>query len=448
MACTRPVVTVIAQKIQLPYSNVMIHELTNAAGRFTANNELHARPFPRVRAPRQAICMAFLPNDGATNEDIEQHLNALLTRNGLAPSQPASPHYYGPIGRIELKWERHTEFFTYTIFSDRGARPHFDVASDLVPADWLASVPGDLLTACIVEVEMFEDEKATHSFIENHVAGALVPESTTMAYMLDKAVVAASDFRVDANGFVRYFLLGQKGTGQGRLGRVTQRLIEIETYKSMALLALPAARSVSAVLAQKDIEISQVAANVQSGNGKHNENLDQLLEITAELEALIAENSSRFSAAEAYEAIVRARVTILRETRFEGRQSFAEFMSRRFEPAMRTCVWTSSRLSLMAERASRVGDMLRTRIGVRREQQNADILASMNERAAQQLKLQETVEGLSVIAISYYAVGLLTYLLAPLASPLGVSHKILTASVIIPVILIVYWAVKRLRKLN
>jgi len=417
MACTRPVVTVIAQKIQLPYSNVMIHELTNAAGRFTANNELHARPFPRVRAPRQAICMAFLPNDGATNEDIEQHLNALLTRNGLAPSQPASPHYYGPIGRIELKWERHTEFFTYTIFSDRGARPHFDVASDLVPADWLASVPGDLLTACIVEVEMFEDEKATHSFIENHVAGALVPESTTMAYMLDKAVVAASDFRVDANGFVRYFLLGQKGTGQGRL-------------------------------AQKDIEISQVAANVQSGNGKHNENLDQLLEITAELEALIAENSSRFSAAEAYEAIVRARVTILRETRFEGRQSFAEFMSRRFEPAMRTCVWTSSRLSLMAERASRVGDMLRTRIGVRREQQNADILASMNERAAQQLKLQETVEGLSVIAISYYAVGLLTYLLAPLASPLGVSHKILTASVIIPVILIVYWAVKRLRKLN
>lgn len=423
----------------------MINELTNAAGRFTANNELHARPFPRVKAPRQAICMAFLPNDGTTNKDLEGHLNALLARNGLGPSQPGSPHYYGPIGRIELKWERHTEFFTYTIFSDRGTRAHFDVASDLVPADWLANVPGALLTSCIVEIEMHANAEETVEFIETHVSTALVSESTTVAYVLDQAAVAASDFRVDANGFVRFFLLGQQGTGSARLGRLTQRLIEIETYKSMALLALPAARAVSAILAQKDVEISQVAARVREGREHNNDNLNQLLEISAELEALIAENSSRFSAAEAYQAIVRERITILREARFEGRQSFAEFMSRRFEPAMRTCVWTSSRLSLMAERASRVGDMLRTRIGVRREQQNADILASMNERAAQQLKLQQTVEGLSVIAISYYAVGLLSYLLKPLAEPLGVSEKYLTGLAVIPVILFVYWAVKRLR---
>jgi uncharacterized membrane-anchored protein len=43
------------------------------------------------------------------------------------------------------------------------------------------------------------------------------------------------------------------------------------------------------------------------------------------------------------------------------------------------------------------------------ERQNRQLLASMDRRARLQLRLQETVEGLSIAAITYYVVGLVGY---------------------------------------
>ncbi len=43
------------------------------------------------------------------------------------------------------------------------------------------------------------------------------------------------------------------------------------------------------------------------------------------------------------------------------------------------------------------------------ERQNGKVLEAMNDRARQQLRLQQTVEGLSIAAISYYIVGLVGY---------------------------------------
>src|SRR3546814_18423991 len=54
-------------------------------------------------------------------------------------------------------------------------------------------------------------------------------------------------------------------------------------------------------------------------------------------------------------------------------------------------------------------NLLRTRVDIELEAQNRDVLMSMNRRARLQLRLQETVEGLSVVAISYYVVGLVGY---------------------------------------
>ena len=421
-------------------------ELRQVDGRYGLSNELHARPFPQVDAASQAVCLAFRPDPEADTGVLEAHLSALLWRNGAAPHTTGSPHYYGQVGRIDLKWERHTEFATYTFIAPRGGRDYFELATDMVPSDWLESLPGALITSCVVEVESMEESADEPAFVDKSVVPAFVRESLAVSQVLDGTALIAGDFRVDAAGFVRFFLLARGDVGSARIGRITQRLIEIEIYKAMAMLALPEARAVSAKLAEMDTRISGIAAKMTSETSDHNANLDALLEISAELEALAARHSSRFSAAEAYGAIVDQRIDLLREERYRGRQTLREFMVRRFDPAMRTCTWTSQRMSAMATRASRAGDMLRTRIGVRREKQNARILESMNERAAQQLKLQETVEGLSVIAISYYAVGLLSYLVGPMAAAVGVSGKWVTALLVVPVVLVVWWMVKRIRR--
>ena len=193
-------------------------------------------------------------------------------------------------------------------------------------------------------------------------------------------------------------------------------------------------------------------AQVGSGDGAVAEAviLGQLTALSAEIEALAAAAAFRFGAGRAYEAIVIQRIEMMREERLAGRQSFAEFMVRRFDPAMRTCHATERRLAELATRASRIAELLRTRVNVAVEAQNQELLESMDRRAALQLRLQETVEGLSVVAISYYAVSLAGYLLAPLAPVLGlgtgIDKSVLVASAVIPVVGLVWWLIRRMRK--
>ena len=248
-----------------------------------------------------------------------------------------------------------------------------------------------------------------------------MPESLTVSEVLDKSAVVAGDFRVDASGHQRFALFVAAETGPRRIGRVIQRICEIETYKSMSMLGFSTARSISPRMAQIDAELSELMADMTQAQKSPERTLDALLKISAELENLSAQVAFRFGATGAYEAIVNQRIQVLREERFTGRQTFGEFMMRRYDPAMRTVKASERRLSAMADRAMRAGNLLRTRVDVERSAQNQSLLESMNARADLQLRLQKTVEGLSVVAISYYAVSLAGYLMSPLASPLAIS---------------------------
>jgi uncharacterized membrane-anchored protein len=138
--------------------------------------------------------------------------------------------------------------------------------------------------------------------------------------------------------------------------------------------------------------------------------LDDITGLAARLERIAVDNNYRFSASQAYFRLVHARIEELRERRVEGVPTIMEFMDRRLTPAMNTCSAVARRQELLAERIANTNSLLRTRVGIVQEQQNSKILEAMNARGAQQLKLQQAVEGISVVAISYYTIGLLSYL--------------------------------------
>jgi uncharacterized membrane-anchored protein len=194
-----------------------------------------------------------------------------------------------------------------------------------------------------------------------------------------------------------------------------------------------------------DKELGALMSDLTEEGATAEETLKALLAVSAELEALSAQSAFRFGATAAYEAIVTQRIQVLREERFAGRQTFAEFMMRRFDPAMRTVKHTETRLQTMADRAMRAGDLLRTRVDVARSAQNQALLESMDRRADLQLRLQKTVEGFSVVAISYYAVSLGSYMLDPLAGVIGMSKGAVVAAITPPVVVAVFLAVRRMR---
>jgi uncharacterized membrane-anchored protein len=414
--------------------------------RYAMANELHARPFPSVTAPSRAAYLAIKPAHNAAGRDRDadrQHLLALLDRFGAQHPQPGATHYSGQIGKHALKWESHTEFVTYTIFGEGLAERPFDANTfSVFPDDWLAAAPGTRVTSALIRVEIAADDAG----ILEKAADWFVPESLAISRVLDNELVIAGDFRIDVSGHMRFAVFARPGTGERRIGRVVQRLCEIETYKAMSMLGLSRARDLSQRMGAIDSTLTSLLSDMRGPMHKPDEILQSLLQVSSEIENIVAQSSFRFGATEAYETIVNQRIDVLREERFKGLQTFAEFMMRRFDPAMRTVKSTEGRLAAMSNRALRAGDLLRTRVDVERSAQNQALLVSMDQRADLQLRLQRTVEGLSVVAISYYAVNLALYVLGPLEEVFHMT-KASTAALVTPAILILVWLmVRRIRK--
>ncbi|CAA7612651.1 DUF3422 family protein [Magnetospirillum sp. SS-4] len=399
--------------------------------------EVHARPYETLSAPVRASHLAQV---GASPDDERAHLAVLLAGHGAEPPGDGAAYLVRDLGGLRLRWERHSEFSTYTALRfDPFETPFAAGALDLLPADWLESLPGELLTGVHVAVAGDLPDDLGPLFDGNPLIGSRV---------LGGAGEAWTDFRLHADGFGR-FAVRDLGLTRGQTGRLVQRLLEIETYRMMALLAFPLARKAAGEIGRVDRDlggiVTQLADPAVSQNDR--ELLEHLTRLAAEAEHLDAATSFRLSAAKAYHAIVTTRIAELREDRIPGIQTIAEFAERRLGPAMKTCESVSERQQLLSTRVSRAGDLLRTRVDIALEEKNRDLLNSMNRRAELQLRLQETVEGLSVVAISYYLLGLLGALAKGLKSaglPVNVD---LAALVGLPVVAGAVWlGVRRLRK--
>ena len=406
--------------------------------RYALANELHARPFPSLDAPCFAVLLAIKQPRGAAERDREAdraHLIALLDRFGAPHPQPGATHWFGRIGRHELKWEQHTEFVTYSLFGEGVAERPFD--GDLFrafPQDWLAEAPGARITSALIRVETRPDAET----VKARLGEWFVPESLTMSRVLDDTALIASDFRIDPRGHMRMAVFTDPQIGSRRIGRIVQRLCEIEVYKTMSMLGLARVRELNPRLRQLDHDLTCLMNDMTGAGAGPEVTLKALLGVSAELETILAQTSFRFGATGAYEALVNQRIEVLRETAFEGRATFGEFMMRRFDPAMRTVKATRTRLQEMSDRALRAGDLLRTRVDVERSAQNQLVLESMDRRADTQLRLQRTVEGLSVVAISYYALNLAAYMAYPLFEEFAVSKGTGTA-ILAPVVILAVW---------
>ena len=419
--------------------------------RLAVTNELHARPFQPVQAPGQVMLIAFKQAESAAKRDPEidrGHLIALLDRFGVAHPAPGASHHTVDMGRFVLKWERHTEFVSYTLFREGPGRELFagDLA-DHLPDDWLGDAPGKVIAAIQCEIIAAKGQDAARAMLQGELAQEFSAESLAAAWVVNRSILAAGDFRIHEGGYSRFAILVCDETGPRRIGRICQRLLEIEIYRTLSMLALPVARQTSQRITEIESELTAMVSQFaeHTGSGTDEQVLASLTELSADIEALAANTAFRFGAAGAYEALVQRRIEVLGEERVDGRQLFREFMLRRYEPAMRTVHAAERRLQDISTRASRIAQLLRTRVNVALEAQNQDLLESMNARADMQLRLQRTVEGLSVVAISYYAVSLAGYLIAPFAESLGLDKSASLALVTIPIVLGVWWFVRRIR---
>jgi uncharacterized membrane-anchored protein len=397
--------------------------------------EVHARPFQLVAAPRVFLHLAFLTDAAGAAAD-RAAFEALCRAQGLAGPGPETKHLRIPVLGGRLGWEQHSEFITYTFeaaYAGDGLPPHPFGSGFREPGPVIAAARVDLLKA--------------PEPLEAGLAG-LDPVSLCVARVADGTAVAATDFRQDGDGFTRIRVFDLDLT-PARAGALVQRLLEIETYRTLALLGLPEAQRSGPIVRRIEDGLTNTSEAMRASRGLDEDRrlLDELTTLAAALEADAAASAYRFGASRAYYEIVGDRLNSIREERIAAYGSFSGFLQRRLGPAMRTCQAIESRQTALATKLARAANLLRTRVDVEIERQNRDLLNSMNRRARLQLRLQQTVEGLSVAAISYYVASLVGYL-AKGAKEAGVpvDPTIATAVAIPPVALGLWWLVRRIRR--
>jgi len=408
-------------------------------------DELHARPQEGLAAPVRISHFAMLTGETQAQVAADRaHLADLCNRHNVTPPPSDAKHFAADFGEFRLKWERHTEFTSYTVFAPgRFEDPFGRVASDRLPAEWRDAIPGELLVATTLA---FAAEATIEDGVSN--SGWFDRDSLCCSRVSDGAATLWTDFRIHNDGRSR-FLVVDDGLTARRAGRLVQRVLDIETYRTLALLALPEARHIGPAIARIDNTLAHLSTTLSGMAGVSGERdlLDRLTGLAAEIEALQAATSYRFSAARAYEALVDARIREIREERVAGWQTIGEFMSRRFAPAMRTCHSAAYRLEQLSPRVARASTLLRTRVDIALEDQSQALLKSVEQSARRQLRLQQTVEGLSVVAISYYLLGLIAYATAALEGIAPFLSAKLVAGIALPIVVPAVWfGIRRLRR--
>ncbi len=403
-----------------------------AQGRSEALGEIHARPHLPVGPDRVIVQLAFLTQGGSPVD------HAVLTQISLQRGLPApardAQHVIMDWGPGRLRWERHTEFSTY--LWDSPAPKEFGAPINNHPFGDQFNAPGSLVSGVRIELRRQPDDLESYLDQFDKV-------SVTVSDLPATKATVVTDFRQDGDGLTRILVI-DRGMSDRVRGALCQRLIDIETYRTLATLGLSLARSLSPDIRRMEDRLTAITQDMKL---EARENADDLLAqvtaLAAELEASAALSLYRFGASRAYYAIVRERIAALGETPAPGHETLGSFLEKRLGPAMRTCQSMEERQANLSRKLSRATTLIRSWIDVELERQNSALLQSMNRRVKLQLRLQQTVEGLSVAAISYYVVGLFSYLAKSLEHEFPAISASLLTGLFVPIAVLSIWLIVR-----
>lgn len=415
--------------------------------RFLLHNEVHTRPSQRIYVPALVVNIAVMNNEVTLEQECE-HLCRIPGQKEINIELLQHNFLRMKLQECTLRWERHTEFTSYTLVqhlpenAQLGATDPDLLSSLALPKNWFSKIPGQTIAAinlAMVHGDLKHPEEmltsARNWFGKHPIVASLVGRNS------DSLVV--TDFKLRESGFERILVILPSKSSVTRSGRVAQRLLEIETYRIMALRGLPVAKQIDPELANAEKQLLTITTQLEAKAASEQELLDRLISLAARIERTSIEHMYRFSATHAYHKIVAQRISELKEKAVQGTQIIGEFMWRRLSPAITKTEETAQRMTALSERISQTGALLRTQVNIQTETQNQQLLEKLTHGQELQLRLQRTVEGLSIAAISYYVVSLLLYI-TKAGKEAGLPiHPELVTGVLIPIVVFSVWYITR-----
>ncbi|TQV87413.1 DUF3422 family protein [Aliikangiella coralliicola] len=405
-------------------------------------NEIHSRSFPRIQGA-VIVSQATMLHYNSDKQAQINHLKLLAEKyDANLPNQETSC-YYADLGELDIRWEHHSEFSTYTVIRLNNNEQAFECPPwHLLPLNWRQSLPGQLIAAIHLDVRenLPEASGLQKIFLGHSLLASVVAENNAQVW---------TSFKTSDDGFERLLIIDQ-GLTQSQTGRLLRCLLELSSYRMVALLSLPVSRELMPQVAEMESELARITlllSRLDEEECGEKNLLSQLSALSARLESIIADNQFRFDASNAYFELVTNRIAELNETEIPGKEMLSDFLNRRMIPAFRTGKSVTQRTLNISNRIDKASDLLQTRINLDLEEQNQDLLKAINRRSHIQLKLHQLVESVSMFAISYYIIQLISYtLVLPQHWQEKVSKELVVAASVPLVIFGVWFLLHKLKR--
>jgi uncharacterized membrane-anchored protein len=200
----------------------------------TLVTEFHSRRFPRVKGS-VTLSQVTILHSKSTKSDQITHLQSLANIYQVSQPNDETDCYYQNLGELDVRWEYHTEFSTYTfIRSNNNEYPFQCSAWSILPSGWCTSIPGLLIAATHIDIQsaLPSDPKLQQIFAGHAMAASLITEKNAQVW---------TTFKPASDNFDRILVVNHNLNGS-QTGRSLRCLLEISSYRMMALLSFPLAK--------------------------------------------------------------------------------------------------------------------------------------------------------------------------------------------------------------
>jgi uncharacterized membrane-anchored protein len=386
--------------------------------------ETHARPVTPLSTSLRIRRAAFMADPARRHFD---ELRAEIAQRFCAKTAADARQLTFAAGGYQVTAEFHNEFATLTWTA---ALDNWIAWPEEIGLDLFAEMP--LIAATRIDL-------VSSDAISPEALAGFNPDSLSYSEIFGGTAQAATDFVIGEDGFTRFEVAASR-CGDLRRGVIVRRLLEIETYRNLALLGLPLARALTPHIHSHEQQLAALMRELGHGTSMADNRaaLDALHHLSMEVGRTVEDTNFRFAASHAYSSVLRARLERLGEVPIGELTTFERYLENRIEPAIATLTAIEKRLAALTAKLERSTELLNARISLSIETQNQTVLDTIADTARSQYRLQHTVERLSTIAIAYYALALLGYVVEGLHEALPLDKNIILA-IAAPIILLLVW---------
>lgn len=397
--------------------------------RHEISNEIHRRPYYELYSPLRVSLFSLHTKNSQKNYKYLHELCQYLSIPSPVDSSLTFKHTYQ--NKFTLKWESHREFCTFQFIKNQNIETNnlFKQSNfEYIPELWVDSLE-NIINCVNLEVidnhNIQNNEDIYNAFDNNYIVGS---------YMNDKKAKLYSDFRIDGNGYHRILMVNENLT-RHQLGRSVQRVLDVESYRSMAMIGLFNNKEINSELDILNNELLQINRDFEI---KKEINLEEyynkLTYIANRAHRLNNENKFRFQASNSYFPIINERLKELKLSTIDCIQPYDIYLNSRLNPAKRTSETTEKRLNETLQQMDRTANLIQTNVELDVKNSNNLLLDSMNKKTDVQIKLQKTVEGLSTVVLTYYSVTLFNHAITGIYNyyPMLLEPKLISSISIIP----------------